>query len=192
MAVGPQVEFPVAKQPIDVLQRQFSFSAFACDVQYSFGVLHYAYLPVVFRRNHLPSFAMYRAFPGSDYYEGSVAIGVSPRRQSRVPFDFGDWASLVFTYIHQRSTAIKTALVVLVVVVGFALVVTLATPVSFLVLNRFGLAETWVVGALFSSFILFWSVVLFMGLVLAAVVVVGWRILKVRCVTFGSDGGSRG
>ena len=135
---------------------------------------------------------MYRAFPGSDYYEGSVAIGVSPRRQSRVPFDFGDWALLVFTYIHQRSTAIKTALVVLVVVVGFALVVTLATPVSFLVLNRFGLAETWVVGALFSSFILFWSVVLFMGLVLAAVVVVGWRILKVRCVTFGSDGGSRG
>ena len=94
MAVGPQVEFPVAKQPIDVLQRQFSFSAFACDVQYSFGVLHYAYLPVVFRRNHLPSFAMYRAFPGSDYYEGSVAIGVSPRRQSRVPFDFGDWALL--------------------------------------------------------------------------------------------------
>ena len=75
-------------------------------------------------------------------------------------------------------TAIKTALVVLVVVVGFALVVTLATPASFLVLNRFGLAETWVVGALFSSFILFWSVVLFMGLVLAAVIVVGWRVLK--------------
>ena len=95
-------------------------------------------------------------------------------------------------YIHQRSTAIKTALVVLVVVVGFALVVTLATPASFLVLNRFGLAETWVVGALFSSAILFWSVVLFMGLVLAAVVVVGWRVLKVRCVTFRSDGGSRG
>ena len=97
---------------------------------------------------------------------------------------------LVSTYIHQRSTAIKTALVVLVVVVGFALVVTLALPVFGPVLNRF--AETWVVGALFSSFILFWSVVLFMGLVLAAVVVVGWRVLKVRCVTFGSDGGSRG
>ena len=39
----------------------------------------------MFRLNHLPSFAMCRAFPGSDYYEGSVAIGVSPRRQSRVP-----------------------------------------------------------------------------------------------------------
>ena len=97
---------------------------------------------------------------------------------------------LVFTYFHQRSTAIKTALVVLVVVVGFALVVTLALPLSFLVLDQF--EETWVVGALFSSWLLFWSVVLFMGLVLAAVVVVGWRVLKVRCVTFGSDGGSRG
>ena len=30
---------------------------------------------------------MCRAFPGSDYYEGSVTIGVSPRRPSRVPFD---------------------------------------------------------------------------------------------------------
>ena len=84
---------------------------------------------------------MYQAFPGSDYYEGFVAIGVSPpppppRRQSRVSFDFGDWALLVFTYFHQRSTAIKTALVVLVVVVGFALVVTLALPVSFLVLEQ--------------------------------------------------------
>ena len=33
---------------------------------------------------HLPPFAMYQAFPGSDYYGGSVAIGVAPRRQSRV------------------------------------------------------------------------------------------------------------
>ena len=32
---------------------------------------------------------MCRAFPGSDYYEGSVAIGVSPRRQSRVPLTLG-------------------------------------------------------------------------------------------------------
>ncbi len=34
---------------------------------------------------------MCRAFPGSDYYEGSVAIGVSPRRQSRVPLTWGSW-----------------------------------------------------------------------------------------------------
>src|SRR5579883_1344514 len=33
---------------------------------------------------HLPPFAMYQAFPGSDYYGGSVAIGLSPRRRSRI------------------------------------------------------------------------------------------------------------
>ena len=38
---------------------------------------------------------MYRAFPGSDYYEGSVTVGVSPRRPSRVPFDSGVLALLV-------------------------------------------------------------------------------------------------
>ncbi len=34
---------------------------------------------------------MCRAFPGSDYYEGSVTIGLSPRRPSRVPLtlEFG-------------------------------------------------------------------------------------------------------
>ena len=32
---------------------------------------------------------MCRAFPGSDYYEGSVTIGVSPRRPSRVPLTLG-------------------------------------------------------------------------------------------------------
>ena len=35
------------------------------------------------------SFAMCRAFPGSDYYEGSVTIGVSPLRPSRVPLTVG-------------------------------------------------------------------------------------------------------
>ena len=60
-------------------------------VQYSFGVLHYAYLSVVFRRNHLSSFAMWAAFPPSDYYEDSVTIGVSPRRPSRVPLTLGVW-----------------------------------------------------------------------------------------------------
>ena len=89
MTVGPQVEFPVVKQPIDVLQRQSSFSAFAYDVQYSFGISRHEYLPVVFRRNHLSSFAMWTAFPSSDYYEDSVTIGVSPRRPSRVPLTSG-------------------------------------------------------------------------------------------------------
>ena len=36
-----------------------------------------------------PSFAMCRAFPGSDHYEGSVTIGVSPLRPSRVPLTVG-------------------------------------------------------------------------------------------------------
>src|SRR3954449_4464283 len=35
--------------------------------------------------SHLPPFAMWPAFPTSDYYGGSVALGLSPRRQSRVP-----------------------------------------------------------------------------------------------------------
>ena len=50
MTVGPQVKVPVVEQPIDVFKRQSSFSAFAYDVQYSFGVLHYAYLSGLVRR----------------------------------------------------------------------------------------------------------------------------------------------
>ena len=90
----------------------------------------------------------------------------------------------------KRSTAIKTALVVLVVVIVFALAVTLSLPVFAPVLNRF--AETWVVAALFSSWLLFWSSVLFTGLVLAVVIVVGWSVLKRRCVAFRRNGESRG
>jgi hypothetical protein len=33
---------------------------------------------------HLPPFAMWSAFPTSDYYGGSVAMGVSPLRRSRI------------------------------------------------------------------------------------------------------------
>ena len=72
----------------------------------------------------------------------------------------------------------KTALLVLVVVVVFGLVVTWALPMFGPVLDRF--AESWVVVALFSAWLLFWSFVLFAGLVLAAVIVLGWRVLKVR------------
>ena len=84
----------------------------------------------------------------------------------------------------------KTALVVFVTVVVVALVATLAVPVYAPVLNRFG--DTWVVGAIFNSLLLFWSSVLFTGLVLAVVIVVGWRVLNVVCVAFGRDGESRG
>ena len=34
---------------------------------------------------HLHPFATYQAFPGSDYYGGSVTIGLASRRQSNVP-----------------------------------------------------------------------------------------------------------
>src|SRR5262245_61452145 len=37
-----------------------------------------------FHPSHLPPFAMWPAFPASDYYGGSVAMGVSPFRRSRI------------------------------------------------------------------------------------------------------------
>ena len=80
----------------------------------------------------------------------------------------------------------KTALAVVMVGVGFALVVTQVLPAFGPVLDRF--AESWVVGALFSSGLLFWSSVLFTGLVLAAVGAAALRVLKDRCIAFRRDG----
>ena len=78
----------------------------------------------------------------------------------------------------------KTALVVMFVASVYTVVFILALPVFLpVVVDRFGLAESWVVGAIFNSFLLFWFFVLFTGLVLAAVIVVGWRVLKVRGAT---------
>lgn len=72
------------------------------------------------------------------------------------------------------------------VVVGLALVVTLVLPEFVPVPDQF--AESWVVGALFSSGLLFWSSVLFTGLVLAAVGALALRILKKRCIAFRRGG----
>lgn len=82
----------------------------------------------------------------------------------------------------------KTALVVSLVVVAYALVVTLTFPVfgPRLGLDRF--AESWVLGALFSSSLLAWSFVLVTGFALAAVIVVAWRILQGRCVALRRNG----
>ena len=81
----------------------------------------------------------------------------------------------------------KTALVVMLVVVTYALVVTLAIPVfGPRFLDQF--AESWLVGALFTSWLFFWSFVLLTGLALAAVIVVAGRILKARCIAFRRDG----
>ena len=49
-----------------------------------FGITHPAYLTDLRTGAACPPFAMYRVFPGSDYYEGSVTIGFSPLRPSRV------------------------------------------------------------------------------------------------------------
>jgi hypothetical protein len=37
--------------------------------------------------DHLSPFAMWPAFPASDYYGDSVTLGLAPVRPSRVPFD---------------------------------------------------------------------------------------------------------
>lgn len=55
------------------------------------GDPHYAYRPIMLTLNRLAPFALWTAFPSSlvgrdsyDYYEASVAIGLAPRRRSRV------------------------------------------------------------------------------------------------------------
>src|SRR5687767_5235189 len=42
---------------------------------------------------HLPPFAVWPAFPAADYYGGSVAVGLAPRRRSCIPaaFDVRAW-----------------------------------------------------------------------------------------------------
>ena len=75
----------------------------------------------------------------------------------------------------------KTALVFGGVVAAVALVVTLALsmlgPVLAIhlgpVLDRY--AESWVIGAVFNSWLLFWGLVLFAGLVVASVSIVALR-----------------
>ncbi len=67
----------------------------------------------------------------------------------------------------------KTALVFGGVVAAVALVVTLALPMLGPVLDRY--AESWVIGAVFNSWLLFWGLVLFAGLVVASVSIVALR-----------------
>ena len=80
----------------------------------------------------------------------------------------------------------RTTLVVLLAVVTYAMAVTLAISVFGSQLD--GFAESWVLGALFSSGLLFWSLVLVTGLALASVIVAAWRILNAKCVAFRRDG----
>ena len=74
---------------------------------------------------------MCRAFPGSDYYEDSVTIGVSPRRPSRVPLTWGLGSAKLSTdgSNPKRSIVLKTLLTVLVGVILVVVVVWLALAV---------------------------------------------------------------
>ena len=78
---------------------------------------------------------MCRAFPGSDYYEGSVTLGVSPLRPSRVPLtsEMGSARLSIGGLNLKRSIVIETLLWVLIGVV-------LVAVVGGLVLVVFGIA----------------------------------------------------
>ncbi len=67
----------------------------------------------------------------------------------------------------------KTALVFGGVAAAVALVVTLALPMLGPVLDRY--ADSWVIVAVFNSWLLFWGLVLFGGLVVASVSIVALR-----------------
>ena len=56
------------------------------NVQVDFGFPHHTF-SLVYKdvRIHLSPFALWPAFPTSDYYGDSVALGVAPFRRSRVP-----------------------------------------------------------------------------------------------------------
>ena len=88
--------------------------------------------------------------------------------------------------MREGSTAIKTTLVVMVGVTGFTVIVMLALLMVGLALDRF--SGSWIVGALFSSWLLFWSFVLLTGLVPAVVIVVGWRVVNMSGATHKDDG----
>src|SRR4051812_25760821 len=57
---------------------------------------------------YLAPFAMCQAFPGSDYYGASVALGVAPVRQSRVPLaaDVQDGLGASFVSLWPLETAL--------------------------------------------------------------------------------------
>ena len=84
-AVRPEVQRRVVQLSIDVLQRQSPAATLSDDGQDRVGVPHLAYLTPLGPPSHLPPFAMWAALPPSDYYGGSVAVGLAPDRRSRFP-----------------------------------------------------------------------------------------------------------
>ena len=76
---------------------------------------------------------MCRAFPGSDYYEGSVTIGVSPLRPSRVPLTMGCVSARLHPMISVESLFTIVWLQFLeALVTGLVLVVVIALAFRFL------------------------------------------------------------
>src|SRR5262249_61621851 len=85
LPIRREVELRVVQLPVEVIDRPSSFAACPDDSPTRFGVPPRAYLTFSGYPRHLPSFAMWTAFPSADYYEGSVVVGLAPRRRSRVP-----------------------------------------------------------------------------------------------------------
>src|ERR1035437_4232980 len=88
--VGTQVQLRVVEQGVNPSERLSFLAAFSDDVQKRFSSLHVAYLPLHVHPNHLPPFALCRAFPrpmtgrnSGDYYGGSVAMALAGCRRSR-------------------------------------------------------------------------------------------------------------
>jgi hypothetical protein len=71
LSVGEQVEFRIEQSSVKILQRQSSAASVSDDTQNGFGVSHFANLLRSGILNHLPPFALWAAFPPSDYLLGS-------------------------------------------------------------------------------------------------------------------------
>jgi hypothetical protein len=67
------------------MERELPFASTSDYLDVLLSGEHLACLNRSIRFAYLPSFAMQTAFPFSDYYDGSVTIGLSPLRPSRVP-----------------------------------------------------------------------------------------------------------
>src|SRR3954464_830483 len=92
LAVGQQEQVRVEQASVDSFQWQSFPAAFTNDLQYGCGVPHLAYLTVVVDPSTcVPSPCRRlsrRPLAGRDscdYYGHSVAIGLAPRRRSRIP-----------------------------------------------------------------------------------------------------------
>jgi hypothetical protein len=68
----------VEQLPVGVLQNQPSLATILDDAQDRLGISHLAYLLDLEPRSNLSPFARWPAFPTSDYYGDSVALGGRP------------------------------------------------------------------------------------------------------------------